>query len=164
VISIAKEKKKKKKGGRKKGGRKGGTRRGGGGGGFGRKAKSQIKSIVSGFNLLEDALFFAAGWFTKPALEQTGLTWLLYDHVKPYHDYVDSSANRGLSGAKNGGAGLITKTGGFAGLAKVLYDGTNGTLSSKDKNVLLPYSLGLMMDPEGADEGMYNVGSTRGNW
>lgn len=115
------------------------------------RGRTKAKGFLDGVKPVEALLFGAGGYFLGPVLNATGLPGWLYARSGAYRQLVDASYAVSPSTGEAGGGRLITK---LAGAGILAYDvgkaATGKAITTGDKNVLLPFAIGAMADPDTA--------------
>lgn len=104
------------------------------------RAKSGFKSITKKINWGEAALFAGLGYEMGNVLQGTGIPYMLGGKYPGIMNYVNASS------AANTGDFINKLIGAGAGV-KVLADGAEGKVDSKDLSIYLPYTIGSVFDP-----------------
>ncbi len=112
-----------------------------------RKSKG-LKGLFSGINWGEALLFGVAGYEVGNVLNETGISEAIYAKL-PANNILREQINTafGISNGKLQGGNTMMKDAGLIGLGKVGYDAAKGKMSVGDKNAILPFSIGAILDP-----------------
>lgn len=109
--------------------------------------KEQITQFLHKVKPLEAVLFGALGYVSGKFLTGTGFPVQLYNMNPTFKGIVDAANGVKPMGYQQTGK-VIAGGIGTGALAKVLYDGFAGTVSQRDLSALIPFIVGVALDPE----------------